>query len=141
MVQCPRPVAVAQKQHKLPHDRSALDSLATMDNPVYGRFQAQVQSCTVGFMSRSGKGHRRHRSMLTCRLPESNCNLALHSPHCTSFFSLLPLTVNMSPKYVELAVPQFGQLPCAGTCMHVSVCTRVVFNSECSHDLCNRPRC
>ena len=57
-------------------------------------------------------------AMLTCRLPESNFSLALHSPHCTSFFSRLPLTVNMSPKYVELDAPQLGQLPCKSAFKH-----------------------
>lgn len=57
--------------------------------------------------------------VLTCRLPASNFSLALHSPHCTSFFSRLPFTVKMSPKYVEFPAPQLGQLPCNSTCKYM----------------------
>ena len=46
------------------------------------------------------------------RISELNVSLALQFPHAMVFSKRLPPTVRMSPKYVELLVPQLGHGPC-----------------------------
>ena len=46
------------------------------------------------------------------RISELNVSFALQFPQSMVFSKRLPPTVRMSPKYVELVVPQLGHGPC-----------------------------